>query len=198
MEQVYCVATSDLRRLTGAPLPQGAFTGPSLEQILTLPQHFISRAQAETAPAYKQIIPYQLFCREDRVFVYQRGGGVGEQRLRGRYSVGVGGHINLADSMNGVLTRRAYDQALLREREEELICPPHIDSAFVGWINDDSDAVGQVHLGAVHCCRIDNHLDILIRQSGEDIISIGWLTKDEIKQMQDCFEKWSLLAISFQ
>jgi len=128
-------------------------------------------------PSYKQIIPYQLFARNGRVFVYQRGGNAGEKRLRGKLSAGIGGHINSYDSTSGKrLTIENFMQALIREREEETVCPPGLDARFLGWINDDSDDVGKVHLGSVFLCRLDEHHSFTLRTgTGSEDIHEAWL-----------------------
>ena len=121
---------------------------------------------------------------------------VGEQRLSGRLSLGVGGHINDLDSTDGKhLSLPDFQKALARERHEELICPEEMSTLFKGWINDDSDAVGRVHLGAVHLCKVKNETDVIIRPDGEDLREVGWLSVDEIRERRDEFEKWSRLAL---
>lgn len=196
MEQVFCVRRQDLETLFSGRLPQGTATTPDLSEVFDLRHCFLPRAQAEQDPACKQIIPYQLFVCSDRFFVYQRGGGVGEQRLSGRCSLGIGGHINRQDANAPSLCMAAYRNAMLRERHEELICSPEIEDRFIGWINDDSDPVGQVHLGAVHLCRVSSETDVLIRPGEEDIYAKGWLRAGDIHARRDRFEKWSLLALA--
>lgn len=198
-EEVFCLRRSDLVGLFGGErLPQGGFAGPEPERVLALPQHFIPRYQAEDDPAFKQLIPYQLFSHADRFLVYQRGGGVGEGRLAGLFSVGIGGHINRADAEAGRLTPAAYQQALLRERTEELVNAEGIAGRFVGWINDDASAVGSVHLGAVHLGEVTNEAArhaLQIRAHGEDIHLRGWWSAAEIEARRRDFELWAVLAV---
>lgn len=194
-EEVLCLKRSELEPLFGGTLPQGGFAGQPPENILALSQHFLPRSRAEHDPAFKQLIPYQLFRCRDRFFVYQRGGGVGEGRLAGRLSVGIGGHINTDDAANGQLTPAAYLEALHRERNEELAGAEDVATTFLGWINDDSDPVGQVHLGAVHLDEVTDAQTLRIREQGEDLHAQGWWSAEEILQQGDHFEKWSLLAV---
>lgn len=194
-EQVFCLQRSELEALFGTPLPQGGFRGPSLAQVLRLNQLFRPRPEAEGDPRLKQLIPYQLFCCQGRYFVYQRGGGVGEGRLAGRLSLGIGGHINSDDARNHHLSPAGYEAALYREREEELICPATHPADFIGWINDDANPVGQVHLGAVHLCQVTNEAEVTIRPHGEDLHPQGWWTAGQIKENSERFERWSLLAL---
>lgn len=195
-EQVLCLKRIDIEPTVDGTLPQGTFTTPHLEALLSLPQYFLPRSHAEHDPAYKQIIPYQLFCCRNRFFVYQRGGKVGEQRLSGRLSVGIGGHINTDDTGDdGLLTITAYREALRRERSEELEGIEEVDTRFIGWINDDSDPVGQVHLGAVHLDEVRNPENMRIRAHGEDLHAQGWWSAVEIMGKAEQFEKWSVLAV---
>lgn len=59
--------------------------------------YFAQRAQLENNPTFKQILPYFVLEKEGKVFVYQRTNKVGEQRLAGNLSVGIGGHGDLQD-----------------------------------------------------------------------------------------------------
>lgn len=194
-EEVCCLARRDLETVLAHPLPQGAFAGPGLDAVLALPQVFAPRCLAEHDPSAKQLIPYQLFRCQGRFLVYRRGGGVGEGRLAGRLSLGIGGHINRHDAGGGALTPAGYQQALLRERQEELLCHDGLEAVHLGWINDDSDPVGQVHLGAVHLCRVARCDEVAIRPQGEDIHFQGWWTAEAIGAEAERFEKWSLLAL---
>lgn len=199
-EEVFCIHRRELEQLFGGELPQGGFAGPAPERLLELPQRFIARGICEEDPTFKQLIPYQLFAFNERFFVYQRGGGVGEGRLAGRLSVGVGGHINREDAdPGGLLTAAAYREALLRERREELVNSEAVTSSFVGWINDDASPVGRVHLGAVHLGRPDDQRArdaLAIRAHGEDIHPLGWWSLAEIREQEERFEQWALHAIS--
>ncbi len=196
MEKVFCLARVDLESIFTTPLPQGFVDRPSPAEVLSKQHHFLPRSRAEEDPAYKQIIPYQLFCCGQKYFVFRRGSKVGEQRLSGRLSIGVGGHINDMDCQTGRFSMADFNRAMSRERHEELICPSGLTATFKGWINDDSDAVGRVHLGAVYICKTAGENDISIKTNGEDIYPIGWFSSREIIARRDEFEKWSLLAIT--
>src|SRR6266436_7985031 len=55
---------------------------------------FIPRGEAESNPAYKQIIPYALIVFQNTVLHYVRGKKAGEQRLIAKGSIGIGGHMS--------------------------------------------------------------------------------------------------------
>ena len=82
----------------------GKFQGISFEldkylDIILNPKNhtFLKRKDAETNPAYKQLIPYALLHCGSDVFVYRRGKLLAEKRLLGNYSLGIGGHISVTD-----------------------------------------------------------------------------------------------------
>jgi len=65
---------------------------------------FIERRYAESHPEYKQPIPYVAVCRGDEVLCLTRLSTQGEKRLPGKRSIGVGGHINPCDLLEGDLS----------------------------------------------------------------------------------------------
>ena len=74
------------------------------------------RAEVETDPSFKQIVPYVVLRWGDQLFHYTRGKGATESRLRALRSIGVGGHIS-ADDAN--LFESPYREAMFREVAEE-------------------------------------------------------------------------------
>lgn len=111
---------------------------------------FMDRAAAEEDPGHKQLIPYCIFRCGDRILHYTRGKSGGESRLHAKISVGVGGHVNPIDTGDGRTGPDAYHAAVTREIEEELDLPEEHEHRIIALLNDDSNPVGQVHLGIVH------------------------------------------------
>jgi predicted NUDIX family phosphoesterase len=111
---------------------------------------FMDRAAAEEDPSHKQLIPYCVFRCGDRILHYTRGKSGGESRLHAKISVGVGGHVNPVDTGGGKTGPDAYHAAVTREIEEELELPEEHSHRIIALLNDDSNPVGQVHLGIVH------------------------------------------------
>ena len=92
------------------------------------------RERMERDPTFKQVIPYVVLRDEERYFLMQRTSAGGDARLHGRYSIGVGGHLNPGD--DGLLG------GLQREWHEELgaaftptfpLVTPVIVGASGGW-----------------------------------------------------------------
>jgi len=111
---------------------------------------FLDRAAAEEDPGYKQVIPYCIFRHGSRILHYTRGKAGGESRLHAKISVGVGGHINPIDMGEGRTGAEAYHAAVTREIEEELELAGTHCHKIIALLNDESNLVGQVHLGIVH------------------------------------------------
>jgi predicted NUDIX family phosphoesterase len=136
----------------------GAFEGirtdgleEALARLLDPANHFfMDRAMAEMDPSHKQVIPYCVFRCGDRILHYTRGKSGGESRLHAKISVGVGGHVNPVDTGGGKTGPAAYHAAVTREIDEELVLPEDHPHRIIALLNDDSNAVGQVHLGIVH------------------------------------------------
>ena len=100
------------------------------------------RDRMERDPSCKQVIPYLVLRDGPRFFLMQRTTGGGDARLHGRYSIGVGGHLNPGDG--GLLG------GLEREWREELVADFLPAFQLIGLLNDDTTEVGAVHLGAVY------------------------------------------------
>src|SRR6516225_7236859 len=105
------------------------------------------RAQVETDPSFKQLIPYVVLRHSDQIFHYTRGKKATESRLQTLRSIGVGGHISADDTS---LFDSPYRQAMFREVREEVHLETEYTERCIGLINDDTTPVGQVHLGIVH------------------------------------------------
>ena len=150
------------------------------------------RGDMEEDPSYKQLISYCLLENEnDEILVYKRLSGGGEERLHGQSSVGVGGHMNNvvgADSINEVLRVNAQ-----RELNEEvgLSEDRSQNMEYIGFINDDTNAVGKVHIGVVFKIKVKSS-DVEVRET--DTLKINWVSQDEINNLNH-FESWSALIL---
>lgn len=154
---------------------------------------FMDRAAAEEDPTHKQIIPYCVFRCGERVLHYTRGKAGGESRLHAKISVGVGGHVNPIDMDGGKTGPDAYHAAVTREIEEELDLPEEHEHRIIALLNDDSNPVGQVHLGIVHL--VDLKSDAV--SSREDaLLDLGFTPLDELSgPMFERLETWSQFCI---
>ena len=152
---------------------------------------FLPRPDMENDPSFKQIIPYVIFRCRDRVFSYTRGTSQGEARLHAKRSIGVGGHVDEADA-DGRATLDAYEAALVRELDEEIVLGSIGTILRVGLINDDSTPVGRVHLGVVHVCDLDRP-EVTPREDG--LADARFVAIEELRGDLDQLETWSQIAL---
>jgi predicted NUDIX family phosphoesterase len=158
----------------------------SIVSTITDNQEYIERSFAETNQAYKQIIPYMIFTFGDKYFVMQRKATASEQRLAGKLSLGIGGHMREED-MTG---KTIFDWAQ-REFEEEVSYFGELEMTILGTLNDDSNDVGKVHLGLVLLAQGDND-QIAIKDEHKSGVL---MTKQECLDKFDQFEGWSQLIL---
>ncbi len=165
---------------------------------------FMARAQAETNPDFKQIIPYVVITDGKSILHYVRGKKAGEQRLVAKGSVGIGGHINDVDYKEPLLAfnkepllastfgNQEFQDAVEREVREELSIQGVFDAKPIGFINDDSTEVGRVHFGVVHVlfCMPDK-----IKKNEQVITQVEFIPIDELKKKRDQMETWSQFCL---
>jgi predicted NUDIX family phosphoesterase len=156
---------------------------------------FMDRGEAEEDPTHKQLIPYCVFRCGDRVLHYTRGKAGGENRLHAKISVGVGGHINPVDMGEGRKGAAAYYAAVQREIEEELEIGCEYGMRIVGLLNDDSNAVGQVHLGVVHLVELESE-DVKSREDA--LTDLSWANVEDLNGgLYERLETWSQYCVRY-
>ena len=156
---------------------------------------FIPRSQAEEDPGYKQLIPYVIMTYAGKDLTYIRGRRAGETRLVGLRSSGIGGHINPVDNEVPLFDtdyRQLYRRAVEREVAEEVTVEADHTDSVVALLNDDSNEVGSVHLGIVHCWTLDAP-DVSRKE--QMITQMAFMTPSELHQVKDSMETWSSLCL---
>jgi predicted NUDIX family phosphoesterase len=151
---------------------------------------FMLREDAERDTTHKQLIPYVIVRHAKTVLVYRRGKLLAEDRLRGCYSVGIGGHISSRDPR---MFDRRYEDAALRELTEELDLQGTPDLRRVALINDDSDAVGRVHFGIVYVLMLR---EPVVHKREKSINEPSFLPIGELSHDLSRFESWSQICIT--
>jgi predicted NUDIX family phosphoesterase len=154
---------------------------------------FMDRAAAEDDPGHKQLIPYCIFRCGDRILHYTRGKSGGESRLHAKISVGVGGHVNPVDMDGGKTGPAAYHAAVTREIEEELDLPGEHPHRIIALLNDDSNPVGQVHLGIVHLVELGSEQ---VTSREDALAELGFSAISELNgPLFERLETWSAFCI---
>jgi predicted NUDIX family phosphoesterase len=147
---------------------------------------FAPRAGMEENPSFKQVIPYLVLRDGDAYFLMQRTRAGGDARLHDRWSIGVGGHLNPGD---GDLAG-----GLRREWEEEVVADFVPEFRLVGLLNDDTTAVGRVHLGAVYVADAAGR-PVEIRETEK--LSGRFASAAEVAAVAHDLETWSRLVFDF-
>lgn len=158
---------------------------PYLERIHTL-HTFFPRSRMETDPTYKQIIPYMVFTYNNRYFLMQRA-QANEQRLRDKFTLGIGGHVRLED-----LTDKSLWSWAQREFEEEIEYKGNLKISTMGIVNDDSNSVGQVHVGLVLLLEGDSPNISIKSEMKSGVLA----TLEECKIRYDALESWSQIVLN--
>jgi len=153
---------------------------------------FLPRAQAESDPTHKQVIPYVLLAFGDKVLYYVRGKKAGEQRLVAKGSIGIGGHMNESDESLFALDEAAYRAGVEREVAEEVKIDTKFDDRIVALLNDDTTEVGRVHLGVVHVFKLN---EPKVEKREAMITNLTFLGKDELIARRESLETWSQLCL---
>src|SRR5881394_3983234 len=177
----------------------GAFQGVNFEPekylkaILSRGSNFfIPRPEAESNPAYKQIIPYALIVFQNTVLHYVRGKKAGEQRLIAKGSIGIGGHMNETDESLFAMDQEAYRAGVEREVNEEIKIDTPFEDQIVALLNDDSTEVGRVHLGIVHIFKLQ---EPKVQKREAMITGLTFLTKEELTKRRESLESWSQICV---
>ena len=153
---------------------------------------FLSRAQAETDPTHKQIVPYAIIACEGRVLYYVRGKRAGEQRLVAKGSIGIGGHLNDNDESLFAWDEAAYRAGVEREVNEEIKIDAQFEDRIVALLNDDSTEVGRVHLGIVHVFTL---VEPKVEKREAMITNLAFVSPKELQDRRDSLESWSQLCV---
>lgn len=153
---------------------------------------FVERDYAERTPALKQVIPYTVFRVDGQILVMRRLKTGGESRLHNKLSLGVGGHINPIDSEeeNADPIRLGTE----REIEEEIDIVGSYELRTVGFLNDDSNPVGAVHLGVVQFAEVSGTLEI----REKDMLEGRFVAPESLHELLkrgENFENWSSILI---
>ena len=177
----------------------GAFNGLALDiqkyiDKLFAPgvPRFMPRPQAEKDPSFKQLIPYVIMTCNGKYLSYVRGKRAGETRLVAKRSLGIGGHINPVDwTLFTAESYKTYLEAVQREVAEEVSVETAYTDKVVALLNDDSNEVGQVHLGIVHLWTLD---EPKVNRKEQMITQMGFMSIPELQDVRDTMETWSQIC----
>lgn len=158
--------------------------------LLDAPMSLHDRANCETDESLLQVIPYiTIYDKTTKeLFVYSRGKASGEQRLSGKCSIGLGGHMEVEPAGKSILSVIASEAA--RELEEEIGIPASSDvidaihdtlvSGKFGIMYNNRTEVDRVHIAVAFFLPVDSKA-IMALPHEDDVITKGrWLSFKEI------------------
>ena len=171
---------------------------PILPVFWSLVTTISDRATCETDPSLQQVLPYVTLLNEKgQVFVYGRGAKGGEQRLVGKLSLGLGGHVDTEPPIGSTLYAHLCDEAR-RELKEEASLTRELPLRLRKFISDQTPdgnevPVGSVHLGIWFTTEITN-ADLGTLEDGV-IVNGEWMDFPTLVANLDRFESWSQIII---
>jgi len=116
----------------------------NLLEIIKKDASFLPRGEIEEDETFKQIIPYLVFCFEDKIFLMRRHKNHSDARIADCYTIGIGGHIREEEFSGNDIFSWAR-----REFEEEVSYRGDFEILPLGLLNDESNSIGRVHTGLV-------------------------------------------------
>jgi len=131
----------------------------NFESVILDNYEWMEQGPAERNYLFKQPIGYAILCNPslEIVFIYQRSSldeHYSEKRLQGKYSCGVGGHVEKLDVSN----TNPINASTLREVNEEVEITVSDNPKVIGYINVDSDDVGKVHFGILYLIETNSEV----------------------------------------
>ncbi len=156
---------------------------------------FRKRNELEEDPSFKQIIPYAIISNKELYYLFKRTSKQAEKRLHNKFSLGVGGHMNPANS------NESKEQYLINELKRELFEEVKLlngclieDIEFIGFINDDTISVGSVHIGLFYNIHVSNK-DIVINET--DKMTADWIDKHDLAEFYEGMETWTKITFDY-
>ena len=152
------------------------------------------RGLMEEDPSFKQPIAYCAIVNPEtkKVFVFQRAKKdkhYTEKRLQGKWSCGIGGHVDHEDEGNNPLWT-----SMLREIHEEVNVEVIGEPEILGYINSEKDPVSQVHFGILCIVKTTGK----VTPNEPEIANGAFRSIDELKQIitEQNVENWTKIALN--
>jgi predicted NUDIX family phosphoesterase len=155
---------------------------------------FGPRNLIENDTKFVQIVSYIIIEHDGKLLCYQRGHNSSEQRLKDKFSIGLGGHVSLTDTRvtHGTLdVMKTITAGAIREVGEELESYDVAARKKHFLLHSRLNAVDTVHCGLVELWNLKTP-QVAIKDKSLNII--GFKTLSELAAMQGV-ETWSTLLI---
>ena len=186
------VVSNELLRKDGLITGNGVFTEniSELYSIVNSSHAFMPRGEAEYSDRHKQVIPYVVVRHGDKYLLFKRKRRQTESRLHGKYSLGVGGHVNPPEFG----TDDAIMAGLIKEFDEELALDGRSPPKLIGAIHDESVSVGKYHIGFLFTVCASS---LRFSLPEPDKMSAEWVDEAELPAYYSRMERWSQLFVDY-
>lgn len=143
----------------------------------------------------QQIIPYVIIVnpKTKKVFAYRRAPNENytEVRLRNKWSIGLGGHIERKDNQDPI------KQGMIRELKEEVKMDNYPDPTIVGYLKDDKGDVERVHFGIVALVETSGNVE----KGDEEMAEGRFFSINEFEDLaanqNNSLEEWTKISWPF-
>lgn len=154
---------------------------------------FRQRSEVEDDFSWKQVISQIIFVYRKKIYFHQISDKGSEERLRRKYPIFLGGHVNPIDRKPGV---SLLDAAAERELFEEVqYRGSFLRKDFVGVVNiDDDNMVNRVHVGFVFVFEGDSP-DMSSRE--RNIKGLGLKSVKELQSYLPQMTFWSQIVYPY-
>ena len=198
-EEVYALSVKDL--FSGSDYFEGALFYQDTNILNNIYQKAkpVKRGVCENDPTMKHVIPYVVLTSDkQRIFVTRRTQNQTEERLHGKASVGLGGHVGPYSNCS---VAEAIAFGALRELNEELTGMRFFNFAkkifelkLMGYVNWDQDDVGKVHFGLIYNIHVDSILSKGINIKETENMTGEWMSYKAAKKITN-YETWSFCIL---
>ncbi len=187
---------------TTKEIVENAFTGDGFiktqDNIFDLNHFWVGpRPHLEGDENFKQIIPYVVLSYQGKIALYKRTKKGGENRLHDMHSIGFGGHIDafdlIYDADGTINIGLTIEKSARREIDEELVVSSIASKTTLGYITDNSNPVGRVHIGVVEQWELT---EPEVKSNEDEIEVVGLFSIDELQSFDGEIENWSTHIIN--
>ncbi len=148
------------------------------------------RYLAEEDYNFKQIVSYIVFIHRNNIFLMERSDTASEQKLKNKFSIGIGGHLNKEDLNKDLLfwgEREFQEEINYEDNLKNLNIKP------IAIINDESNNIGKLHIGIVYIIHgASNKISIKSEMKSGKLVSLNKCYK-----YYNHLESWSQLTLNF-
>ena len=179
------------------------------------------RSWLEQDPTYRQVLPYIVLYRinaqgQREYFAYRRTSGVGESRLAGNASVGVGGHLDVQDlrvfdNTNVLHLFDSMTSGATREIAEEVKIHAPASGDVGGLLQydlngmipslvvlDDTNEVGQVHAGMVFFIEVPADATVTVAEAELEQFGVPMQTAKALLEGGLPLENWTRFVLEHE